>query len=355
MNTASTLILEGLSRQSQHSYGTGQRRYLRFAQEFSLPAPSVLPVTETVLLAFIAWLFADNRRLAYNTAKSYVSHLKHLSSVLGHNNDAFSSPRVKYALKGYGRRRGTGARRPKRIPITIQVLESFISLLSDSYEHALVSAILCVGVYGLFRSGELTAKTNTLPEDILKRSDAKWTEGNVTIRLRSSKTDPFRNGVDIVLVKNGSITCPYSALRTLWEAAPSNSPFAPLFQLSTGKPMRYAQLVHAIKLLAEAAGMNPSAFAGHSMRIGGATSLAQLGYPAHFIRQLGRWESLSFQLYTRLTENVRDHISQSLGSFSSAREPGRNLSLFGGMDQTAAFSASVDDVLVHFGDSSRNS
>lgn len=341
-------MLNGLAKQSQSTYGTGQRHYLRFAEAYGLGATDILPVTPTVMLAFIAWLFTKNNNLAVATAKSYLTHVKQLCIILGYDTKAFECPRVKYALKGYGRYRGTGTKRPKRLPITIPLLGIFISHLDeDTHDHVLVKAALCVGVYGLFRSGELTTKPQSDPENVLRRSDTKWSSNDVTIRLRSSKTDPFRHGVDVVLVRNDSPTCPFNALRATWDRAPSSSPFAPLFQCMDGNPLRYAQLHQAIKHLAQRAGLDPKAFAGHSMRIGGATSLAQLGYPAHFIKQLGRWESLSFQLYTRLTETVRSDISMALGGFRTPDHAHHN-SYFGGMEPSKAYSSSVDDFFVHF-------
>lgn len=268
-----------------------------------------------------------------------------MSALLGLSCDAFSCPRVQVAFRGYRIARGDGDRRPRRIPITISLLRQFVDLLDDSvFGHQAAAAILCVGVYGLFRSGELTPKAPSEESTYLIRSDATWTDDRVTIRLRASKTDPFRNGADIILCRNRSPTCPYDRLRAHWEAAPLQSPFAPLFQTDIGAPILYAQLHKAIKQLASASGLDPTAFSGHSLRIGGATSLAQLGYPAHFIKELGRWKSLSYQLYTRLTAHMRDAISNDL---ARAAVPSRE-GFFGGMDTNTAYRLSADDFHVRF-------
>jgi hypothetical protein len=39
--------------------------------------------------------------------------------------------------------------------------------------------------------------------------------------------------------------------------------------------------------------------AGQSMRAGGATSLAENGVPPHIIQAIGRWASISWQIYIR--------------------------------------------------------
>jgi hypothetical protein len=39
--------------------------------------------------------------------------------------------------------------------------------------------------------------------------------------------------------------------------------------------------------------------AGHSLRAGGATALAEAGIPPHIIQAIGRWASAAFQIYIR--------------------------------------------------------
>ena len=46
-----------------------------------------------------------------------------------------------------------------------------------------------------------------------------------------------------------------------------------------------------------AAGINDSAYAGYSLRIGAATAATAAGMPAHFIKIFGRWESSAYQMY----------------------------------------------------------
>lgn len=320
---------------------------MKFAEYYKLTIHDVFPATETMLLAFIAYLHSTTRPLAYKTVKAYLSHVKRLAILLGTDDTVFSASRIQVALRGYRLLHGDAPVKRRRIPITIDILNKFISLLDPTIPNQrVIGAMLCVGVYGLFRSGELACKTSTPTVSVLSRADVSWKSDCCTITLRASKTDPFRNGADIILYKNSSPTCPYRWLREHFDNAPRQFTFAPLFQSTTGSPISYDQLNSSIKLLAAKAGLDPTLFAGHSLRIGGATSLAQLGYPAHFIKELGRWSSLSYQVYTRLTNPIRKAISNDL---AKVRFPQGAKDYFGGMHPKDAYGLQADDIGVLFG------
>ena len=69
----------------------------------------------------------------------------------------------------------------------------------------------------------------------------------------------------------------------------------------------------------------------HSFRIGGATSLAMLGVPAHAIRIFGRWSSHCYMIYIRTAEGeLRDFMARMAGAPS---QPGR---LFGALSLAQA-------------------
>lgn len=335
------LALGGLETSSQISYGVGQRRLLRYAKDHGLRLSQLLPIRRSVLLGFAAWLFSDPKKLQHKTIKSYLCHVRHLSDTLGLDNSAFSCPRLRklmYAIRKARRSR----RRATRLPITIALLVKFAMLLhDDNHTATLVLAALTTGVYGLMRSGELAIKTRhdqMEPENLLTRSSVTWEERKFTIHLAVSKTDPFREGTDITIYANGSSTCPYAALRRLWENVPLTFPLAPLFQHENGKPLRYHELNAAIKNLAAATGLDPSSFSGHSMRIGGATSLAMRGYSQNVIQALGRWKSLSVQLYTRLTGGMREQVANALAKPLEIEKH----NLFGGVEPTLACKLSVE-------------
>jgi hypothetical protein len=328
---------------TQESYGVGQRKLIAFASKYNKKLTDVLPSDSNTLHAFVVFLFTYFPTLQHKSAKAYLSHVRKLHVLLALSTEGFQGEQVKATFDGYKRLRPSKERAAKRLPLTISILHDIVALFQSSQVWAdhLLMAALCVGVYGLFRSGELAVKSldgSPLLENLLSRSNVRWETDYVAIRLDVSKSDPFREGVEIVLHKNNTPTCPYNRLRYIWDHSPLTGSFDPLFQLEDGSPLEYIQLNEAIKVCAIAIGLDPKSFSGHSMRIGGATSLAILGYDAHVIKTLGRWKSLSYQLFTRMTMHMRAEISRKLGSPASVRE----VNYFGGVDPNVACSLSFD-------------
>ena len=59
--------------------------------------------------------------------------------------------------------------------------------------------------------------------------------------------------------------------------------------LVRGKPLTRPQLVSELRAALEVAGLEPAKYAGHSFRIGAATTAAACGVPVDVIKTLGRW------------------------------------------------------------------
>ena len=331
-------MTRGLASSTAKNYKVGQSHYLSFGASRGLSSQQLFPPSPATVLAFTAYLYLLPSTISYSTIKSYLCHAKSIVTMLGHDGESFSCPRLAHALRTVKRERGSKTRQ-KRIPITISLLSVFLPLLDRCLtKHSALAAVLCVGVYGLFRSGELVPKQNN--SATLFRRHVCWEDDKATIRLDHSKTDPFRVGVDVVIYANGTDSCPFAALRHHWHAAPLQHPNAPVFQNDDGSAFTYSQLNNSVKNLADAVGLDHTRFSGHSLRIGGATSLAILGYPAHVIQALGRWKSLSYQLYTRMTDETRRSVAQKLGS--GGRVKGTNY--FGGMALNDACSLSLDTI-----------
>ncbi len=169
----------------------------------------------------------------------------------------------------------------------------------EDYKQKVLWAVLTTAISGLFRLGELTGKSTS---EGLRTKDVRWVGSNrVDITLVVSKTQIFREAATVSLFRNESDICPVKALDFLRGAIrPPNSHF---FELRQGIPLRKATVIGAIRQLLqrantrEALGLDVSRFAGHSLRRGGATSLAIRGVPDHLIQALGRWKSDCYKLY----------------------------------------------------------
>ena len=191
-------------------------------------------------------------------------------------------------------------------------------------------------MFGLFRGGELELAYKGPKHGVLKRSDVTWLDDMIINHLAESMTDIERKGVGGRVYKNSSLVCPYTRLRTAWDHAPLKHGDAPLFQLPSGLPISYTFMLAWIKTMMALLGVPASRVGLHSFRIGGATSLAMLGVPAHIIKIFGRWESLAYQLYVQ-TPDASLRAYMELMAQASAK----GSSLFGGLDFDAA--CALDD------------
>jgi hypothetical protein len=283
--------------------------------------------------------------LGAKTIKAYLGHVKSACTMVGAATDAFDDSRLALLLRAIKKRAPSSSTR-RKLPITVDLLAAMIDLLNLSDHDALAfAAVLSVGVHGLFRSGEISTKSagSKVPHraDISFERDGSGTATAMTIHLDASKTDPFRKGVDIRIVATRSSVCPVRLAEAAYDQATNKADQAPLFQTRNGRAVSYVHLTRAIRGLAARLGLDPKDFAGHSLRIGGATSLALAGVPAYEIRTLGRWASLSYQLYTRVGPGLATKASRL---FASLAAPAGRKGFFGGMGLPQACKLTIDNV-----------
>ena len=104
------------------------------------------------------------------------------------------------------------------------------------------------------------------------------------VRLKVSKTDPFRQGQTIVIGKTKSPMCPISAMVVYLNSRPLSSDSGPLFTYVSGGLLTREKLTRETRLLISKGGLNSREFAEHSFRIGAATTAASANLPPWLIR-----------------------------------------------------------------------
>jgi hypothetical protein len=198
------------------------------------------------------------------------------------------------------------------MPITIWILRDIKPLLDFCYNDILIWVALVVAVFCLLRASEFCYKSRH--SVLLRRRDITWHPTFVRIFLASSKADVDGRGVSILFFKNNTSVYPFQAFRALWISSPRRLPSSPAFQHSDGSCLKYAYLLKATRRLLLHLGYSPSACGTHSCRVGGATSLALLGFSPAFIMCLGRWSSACFKRYLRFDPRTLAHASAALSA-----------------------------------------
>ena len=153
---------------------------------------------------------------------------------------------------------------------------------------------------------------------LLLRRDVTFRGSDAYITLRSSKHDYFDLGEEVRIHSTKYVTSPVHWLRRAYELAPDKSPDAPAFQNPDGSPITYEQLHDFLEQVALTVGLRPCGVTSRSLRIGGATTLAALHVPIYTLKAMGRWKSVSYQLYTQLTEGATRRAFNEMGALGDS-------------------------------------
>ena len=110
--------------------------------------------------------------------------------------------------------------------------------------------------------------------------------------------------------------CPVRALHAWIEAAGLES--GPVFRSvdrhgRTGESLSPGAVADVVKHYAKRAGLDPTEFAGHSLRSGFVTSAAERGAsPDRIMDHTGHQTAAMIRIYTRRSDAFRDHAGEGL-------------------------------------------
>ena len=197
----------------------------------------------------------------------------------------------------------------KRLPITIFILTQIDSFFDTKKESDLCyRAAMWLGTCGLLRSGEFVTKPTTKHSLRLHHLTFHDTSNNIldplrlhgikplymSLRLDQSKTDPFRQGTNVIISNPKAIQYMLEYL----QQRNQHLSRSPLFAGVDGQPLTCGALVKFAQSIIQRANIpNAHLFLGHSFRKGGATSLHEAGHPDSLIKLMGRWTSFAFATY----------------------------------------------------------
>ena len=313
-STVQELFLAGLAPSTQRVYRSGSKRFLDFCTRFKL-AP--FPATEWVLSFFVALLYREG--LSGGTVKSYLSAVRHMHISMGLGDPHISSmPQLEYVVKGMKKKTAGRAARVRR-PITPQILRQMKQvwqLLPDRHNSAMLWAAVCMCFFGFLRSGEVVVPSDSDYDSSTHlsfgdvRVDSVDFPQYVEVRIKASKTDPFRQGVSVFLGWKDADLCPVGAVLDYMVRRGSGQ--GPFFLFSDGRFLSRERFVASVRSALQAAGVEASDYAGHSFRIGAATTAALCGVQDSLIKTLGRWESSAYMLYIRTPREALCAVSRSL-------------------------------------------
>ena len=307
-----------LANSTQQSYASAQSRYHTFCNQFLIPP---LPVQEVHLCRFASFL--ANEEVSHSTIKCYLSALRHLQIANNLPDPGISSmPKLEKVIRGIksqqSLKRSSG---DKRLPITpdlLQKIRRYLEQQAANPDGIMLWAAMCTCFFGFMRAGEMTLPSESAfdPNTHLCFKDVSVDciedPKIVKLNLKASKTDPFRKGVEVVLGKTDNDLCPVTALLAYLAIRGSGPGF--LFLFSDRRPLTKQRFIQRVRQALSAIGVDSSQYAGHSFRIGAATTASALGLSESTIQMLGRWQSSAYQLYIRTPRDALAGFSAVVGN-----------------------------------------
>ena len=305
-------MFQGIASSTRRTYSSAQRKFLEFCHwsQSVHPNGSPLPASEWTLMLFASHL---SNTIKASSIKVYLAAIRSLHLENGFPNPLANCLRLERVIRGIKRCQGTSKR--ERLPVTVAVLSRIREILNfQCYDDILLWAACCTGFFGFLRSGEFTtqnakfdARVHLTLDDV--QIDRHENPKVVFLRVKCSKTDPFRKGHTIRLGVSGNIICPVRSLLRYLHMRGGDP--GPLFRHTNGLPLTRATLTTWLRTAVSRAGIE-GIFSGHSFRIGAATSAAAAGIPDHLIKTLGRWLSSAYQLYIQTPHHILDIVPERI-------------------------------------------
>ena len=256
--------------------------------------PVVLPITSSHLSVFISYLHTQSYSPASIVAHaSSIGYLHRISGL----HDPMSAKFIQKLLAGVTK---VSPPTPPRLPITIGILVQLINsvdqVVPHYYHRYLLKAMLSIGFFGLMRIGEITmSKEHLVP---LHLDQLTFTPSHISINISHFKHNQSLKPVEIPIQRQ-SLTeiCPVFHLSSYLNVRGFQK--GPLFAFKSMAPVPRQFFSKNLSSLISFSGLQSERYKSHSLRIGGASYYASLGYSDSQIRLLGRWGSNAFIKYIR--------------------------------------------------------
>lgn len=215
---------------------------------------------------------------------------------------------VREVMKGIRRELGTA--QAGKAPAIAGEVKAMVADLPKTCHGIQERALLLVGFAGAFRRSELVA---------LNADDVQLGRAGLTIHIRRSKTDQEGQGRQIgIPYGSHPETCPVRAVKAWMKAGGIVA--GPLFRsinradAVSAHRLSDKAVARAVKRGAERAGLDPSRYAGHSLRAGLATSAAAAGVEERVIaKQTGHKSMAVLRKYIRDGDLFRQNAAGAVG------------------------------------------
>ena len=198
-----------------------------------------LPRSKYTINLFAAYL---SQALQANTIQVYLAAVTHLYLTHGFSSPAHNNPTLNLAIRGMQRSQGPAHLKPKRLPLTVEMLEQLLRLLDSDplsrHDRLMLKAALTFGFFGFLRVSEYTRNTRGRFEPRIHptRNDVSWVKEGIHFLIKKTKTDQTGRGTIISMSYTHRTSCPVMALQADFGNCTAQ-PRVVLFHFHTGRPL----------------------------------------------------------------------------------------------------------------------
>ena len=256
-----------------------------------------LPASPATVAQFVAASAITGSKPATLTRR--MAAIRYAHRLAGHPTPTDAEP-VRAVMRGIRRQHGSAP--DQKAAATGERIKAMLAHIPDTLKGKRDRALLALGMAGAFRRSELVA---------LQVADLERVPEGLRVTIRKSKTDQEGAG-QVIAILRGSKLKPVRAVLDWLEAAGISS--GPVFrsinrhgQVSVeGLTPQTVALV--VKQYADAAGLDPDEFAGHSLRAGFLTSAAEAGADVLRMMEVSRHKRVeTVRGYVRRANLFRGH------------------------------------------------
>lgn len=302
-SSVSHYLEQSLSKNTLRAYASDWAQFMDWCEQMEV---AFLPAAPGTVAYFIVYL-ADHRKNKVSTIDRKLAAIRHYHAVNG-----FQSPTdttgIELTMRGVRRQHGTA--QTGKAAATVDTLRKLVAVCDMSLAGLRDRALLLVGYAGAFRRSALVA---------LEMRDLTFQAEGLRVLIRKDKTDQEQRGRTIGIAYGSHYeTCPVRSLRAWLDAAGITE--GPVFRTFTGhgsvrkNPLDGGDVARIVKRRCEEAGLDPEAYAGHSLRAGFATQAAMNGVQERTIaKQTGHKSMEVLRRYIREGELFRDNASTEVG------------------------------------------
>ena len=244
-------------------------------------------------------------------------------------------PRLQNTLRGI--KRNLGLSRRNRLPITLFILENIFKLLTPSHsldiDTVMLWAAFSLAFFGFLRCSDLTCNGQFDHNVHLTCGDIGFflnivSPQHMKVRIKKSKTDPFRQTSTITIASSQSNVCAVAATRDFLLQTPDSSPQSPMFQFKDGTPLSRRTLASNLLTLLELCDLQSNNYNTQSFRIGAATTAAAAGLPTWLIKILGCRHSDSYERHIHLPQATILQVPTTMVAYHQNHTGVENLTTF---------------------------